>query len=412
MKNKVIELSGDKSLSHRALMLSAISKGTSKIDNLCDGLDVLSTIRCLRHCGALIQKKGETYYILSEKLTNPSKNLDCGNSGTTIRLLMGLLAGQGIRATLYGDKSLMKRPMKRIVEPLRKIGADIEFKNKKIHLNKSQLVGGNVRNHTSSAQVKSAIIMAALGSINKTKLYESYDSRDHTEIMLNHLSHNCINKVGRNIIVSPLILNSGHFCLPGDISKASFLIAYACLSANSRVTFKNLLLNPKRMGFINTLKKMGANIFIHSNSVHSGELVGSVAVKYSEKLKNIQISSSEVINMVDEIPILAVVASLSKGTMIINGVSELKHKESDRVHAIICNLNKMRVDARASNDRIIVKGNNRLHNTSIKTFSDHRIAMSFYIASLLSRGGAMFDDLECINISFPDFFDKLDEITL
>ena len=412
MKNKVIELSGDKSLSHRALMLSAISKGVSKIGNLCDGLDVLSTISCLRRCGVLIQKKEETYYVISEKFINPSQNLNCGNSGTTIRLLIGLLAGQGISATLYGDESLMKRPMDRIINPLRKMGANIEFKNKKIHLNKSQLIGGNIHNQTSSAQVKSAIIMAALGAINKTNLRESHESRDHTEIMIKQLSQNCLNMAGRNIIVRPSTLKSRYFQLPGDISKASFLIAYACLSATSGVTFKNLLINPSRMGFLSILKKMGANLLIHNKRLFNGELVGNITVEPAGRLKNIQINSSDVINMIDEIPILAVMASFSKGTMIVNGVSELRLKESDRVHSIIYNLNRMRGDARAVNDKIIVRGKKSMYNTSIKTFSDHRIAMSFYIASLLSHGKATFDNLNCINISFPNFFEKIGEIRL
>ena len=189
MKHNVIKLSGDKSLSHRALMLSSIARGKSKIKNLCDGLDVSSTIDCLRLCGASIQKRDQVYYINSENLSCPSKHLNCGNSGTTIRLLAGLLAGQGISATLYGDKSLMSRPMNRVITPLIKMGANIVCQNNKISIKKSKIFGGKIINETSSAQVKSAIIMAALGSINKTKLCELNDSRDHTEKLLKFLKY-------------------------------------------------------------------------------------------------------------------------------------------------------------------------------------------------------------------------------
>ena len=410
MKHNVIKLSGDKSLSHRALMLSSIARGKSKIENLCDGLDVSSTIDCLRLCGASIQKRDQVYYINSENLSCPSKHLNCGNSGTTIRLLAGLLAGQGISATLYGDKSLMSRPMNRVIAPLIKMGANIVCQNNKISIKKSKIFGGKIINETSSAQVKSAIIMAALGSINKTKLCELNDSRDHTEIMIEYLSNNCLKKIGRNIIIKPTIIRSRNFIIPGDISKASFLIGYSCLSNQSQITFKNLLVNPLRMGFVLALKRMGADISVIKKFRLNGELIGDVVVNPSKKLKNIQISSEEVVKMIDEVPILAVIASFSSGVMEINGISELKLKESNRVNAIIHNLNEMGVIALEEKDKIVIKGKKKLYNTSIKTFSDHRIAMSFYIASLFSFGRASFDDLDCIDISFPSFFKKLKEI--
>jgi len=412
MKNKTIVLSGDKSISHRALMVSSISKGVNRITNLCNGRDVASTISCLRLCGAKIERRAKSYVISTSRLSKPAEPLDCGNSGTTIRLLSGLLAGQGVEATLYGDDSLMNRPMGRIINPLSKMGAKIENRDNKIIVKRASIKGGNIDNNTSSAQVKSSIILAGLGAKNKTILNESYDSRDHTERMLNyHSAHSIYANEGR-ILINPSDLSSKDLEIPGDISKASFLIAYACLLKGASITLKNVSINPYRIGFIRTLIKMEADIAIDNKKNKYGEPIGDIHVKYSSRLKNIRVTAQNVRDMIDEIPILAVVASFSKGVMIIDGVSELKLKESDRVFSITSNLRSMGVDIRESKESIMIKGQINLYNTNIKTFSDHRIAMAFYIASLLAKRTAKIDDLDCIDISFPDFFDKIREISL
>ena len=407
---KKIRLSGDKSISHRALMIASISNGVTQISNLCNGQDVKSTIDCLKACGADISKDRGSYIVGSSSLFNPDKSLNCKNSGTTMRLIAGLLAGQGIVATLYGDASLMKRPMNRIIEPLKKLGANIDYIDNQIILKKSSINGGQVLNPTPSAQVKSSIILAALGARGDTFLTESYNSRDHTERMLSFYSPNCIEVINKEVKISPFPIEIKNIEIPGDTSKASFLIAYACLTPESDVIIKNILINPARMGFINTLKRMGANISIGNKKIKYGEPVGDIHVQYSSRLKNVYVSAQNVRDMIDEIPILCIVAALSKGIMEIKGVSELKLKESNRVLAIASNLKKMSCDIREKEDSVMIKGQNYLYNTNIITFSDHRIAMAFYIASFFAKHTMVLDDLECIKVSFPDFFDKLGEI--
>ena len=412
INQKKIRLSGDKSISHRALMLSSISSGASRLSNLCDGADVESTINCLKACGASINKNGEFYTVNSNSLSNPNSPLNCRNSGTTMRLLTGLLAGQKIEALLYGDASLSKRPMDRIIEPLKKMGANLDYINNQIVLKKSSIRGGKISNPTPSAQVKSSIILAGLSGEAGTVLTESYSTRDHTEKMISFYSPNSVQSIEKEITINPSELEIKNMEIPGDISKASFLIAYACLMPRADVLFENILINPRRMGFINTLKRMGANITTENKRIKYGELVGDISAKYSSRLKNTHISNQNVRDMIDEIPILSVVAALSKGIMTISGLSELKLKESNRILAIASNLKAMGCDVRENNNNIVIKGQNYLYNTSITTFSDHRIAMAFHIASFFAKHTMVLDDPECIKVSFPDFFDKLEEIKI
>ena len=410
INQKKIRLSGDKSISHRALMLSSISSGASRLSNLCDGADVESTINCLKACGASIDKNGKFYTVNSNSLSNPNNPLNCRNSGTTMRLLTGLLAGQKIEAVLYGDASLSKRPMDRIIEPLKKMGANLDYINNQIILKKSSIRGGTISNPTPSAQVKSSIILAGLSGEARTVLTESYSTRDHTEKMISFYSPNSVQSIEKEITINPSELEIKNMEIPGDISKASFLIAYACLMPRADVLFENILINPRRMGFINTLKRMGANITTENKRIKYGELVGDIHTKYSSRLKNIHVSDQNVRDMIDEIPILSVVAALSKGIMTISGLSELKLKESNRILAIASNLKAMGCDVRENNNSIMIKGQNYLYNTNIITFSDHRIAMAFHIASFFAKHTMVLDDSECIKVSFPDFFDKLEDI--
>ena len=407
---KKIQLTGDKSISHRALMLAAITGGTTQIKNLCNSEDLQSTIDCLRACGVNILKNKKTHIIDSDSLSNPSIPLNCGNSGTTIRLLTGLLAGQNIEASLYGDASLMKRPMDRVIDPLKKMGANADWTNNQIVLKKSFIKGGEILNPTSSAQVKSSIILAALGGEAKTILTESYNTRDHTERMISFYNPNSIQSLAHEITITPSKLGINSMEIPGDISKASFFIAYACLTPGSNIVLENILINPRRIGFISALKEMGANITIDNKKIKYGEPVGNVHVKYKSRLKNIRVRAKSVRDMVDEIPILSIVAALSRGVMSIEGLSELKLKESNRVLAITSNLKAMGSDIRENNNNIMIKGQKYLYNTNINTFSDHRIAMAFYIGSFFAKHTMILDNIECIKVSFPDFFEKLEEI--
>jgi len=410
--NGKIKLSGDKSISHRALMIASISKGVSRISNLCNSQDVLSTIDCLKSCKADIVQDGQDYLVKSSSLSKPLNPLNCGNSGTTIRLMAGLLAGQGVDAELYGDKSLMSRPMDRIIKPLKEMGVDIKFKDKKIVLKKSNISSVSIKNTIPSAQVKSSIILAALGSRGKTSLHESYDTRDHTERMLQFISRNSIDINNNKIVVNKGLLSSENFIIPADISKASFIIACACLAPNSNLIIEDLLFNPGRTGFIDSLNKMGADIEIYNKKVRHNEPVVDIKVKYAGQLKNIHISSSKIPSMIDEVPILSVIGAFSKGVMKISGLKELRFKESDRISSILYNLKSMGADVISKEDSLMIKGRKYLYNTNIKTFYDHRIAMAFYVASLFSKRKAILDDIKCIDISFPDFFDKIKEISV
>ena len=409
--NEEIKLSGDKSISHRALMLASISRGTTRISNLCNGNDVKSTIDCLRNCGVEIYQDGKDYIVKSSTLLNPNKSLNCGNSGTTIRLLSGLLSGQGITADLYGDKSLMSRPMDRIITPLKKMGANISFKNDKIILKKSKINSISINNELPSAQVKSCIILASLGGSGQVNLNESYNTRDHTERMVQLLSKDSLFSDNQNITIKKSVLQSQNMIIPGDISKASFIIAYACLKPDSDIIFKDILVNSSRMGFVNCLKKMGANIQLDNKKIRHNEPVADIRVQYNGQLKNINISDSDIPGMIDEVPILSVVGAFSNGVMQINGLKELRFKESNRVLSILHNLKSMGSNVLYKQNALLIKGKKYLYNTKIKTFSDHRIAMAFYIASLFSKGRAVFDDIDCIDISFPDFFDKIKEVS-
>ena len=410
--NGKIKLSGDKSISHRALMIASISKGVSRISNLCNSQDVLSTINCLKNCKADIVQDGQDYLVKSSSLSKPLNPLNCGNSGTTIRLMAGLLAGQGVDAELYGDKSLMNRPMDRIIKPLNQMGVDIKFKDKKIVLKKSNISPTSIKNKIPSAQVKSSIILAALGSRGEISLHESYNTRDHTERMLQFISRNSIDINDNKIVVKKGFLNSENFIIPADISKASFIIACACLAPNSNLIIEDVLFNPGRIGFIDSLNKMGADIEIYNKKVRHNEPVVDIKVKYAGQLKNIHISSSKIPSMIDEIPILSVIGALSKGVMKISGLKELRFKESDRISSILYNLKSMGADVISKEDSLMIKGRKYLYNTNIKTFYDHRIAMAFYVASLFSKRKAILDDIKCIDISFPDFFNKIKEISV
>ena len=410
--NGKIKLSGDKSISHRALMIASISKGISRISNLCNSQDVLSTINCLKKCKADIVQDGQDYLVKSSSLSKPLNPLNCRNSGTTIRLMAGLLAGQGVDAELYGDRSLMSRPMDRIIKPLNQMGVDIKFKDKKIVLKKSNISPTSIKNKIPSAQVKSSIILAALGSRGKISLHESYNTRDHTERMLQFISRNSIDINDNKIVVKKGFLNSENFIIPADISKASFIIACACLAPNSNLIIEDVLFNPGRTGFIDSLNKMGADIKIYNKKVRHNEPVVDIKVKYAGQLKNIHISSSKIPSMIDEIPILSVIGALSKGVMKISGLKELRFKESDRISSILYNLKSMGADIISKEDSLMIKGRKYLYNTNIKTFYDHRIAMAFYVASLFSKRKAILDDIKCIDISFPDFFDKIKEISV
>jgi 3-phosphoshikimate 1-carboxyvinyltransferase len=408
-----IEIPGDKSISHRALIFAALSDGICNISNISKGLDVKSTRRSLSLCGIKSTADSVFTTVAGGDLVNPDQPLDCGNSGTTARLLLGLLAGKGINAWFIGDNSLISRPMKRVIEPLEKMGCEIRSTDERlpISISNSPINGIYYTLPVPSAQVKSAIIFAGLGAQNTTTIIEPLKSRDHTEIMLNNLGGD-IQISGDTIKIQPLTkpLKSFDIIVPGDPSSAAFFIAAAVLIPNSDLIIKNILLNPTRIGFINVLTRMGANIEIVDQRGAGGEMIGDILVRYSQ-LSGITLSKSDIPGIIDELPILAIVASQAKGISEIRGAGELRVKESDRISAIYKNLIKLGAKITEFDDGFKIEGPCKLSGGKIETHNDHRIAMAFSIAGLISEGKVQIDTPECVSVSFPEFFSLLKSVT-
>lgn len=408
-----IDLPGDKSISHRSLMISALSQGVSRISNLSKGNDIISTINCLKACGIKIKYHDEDMVVDGGKFSNPDSDLDCGNSGTTVRLLMGLLIGQGISATFTGDRSLLKRPMLRIIKPLELMGARIEHNDGKlpIKINSKKLKGIQYSSTIASAQIKSSIILAGLGSKGTTAYTEPFKSRDHTEIMLKNLGTN-ISTQGLKTTLKPLIkpLKSMQIKIPGDPSSAAFFAGAVALIPGSRITINNLLNNPTRNAFFLVLKEMGVGINYINEKINDGENVADLEV-YFRKIKSAKILEQNIPNIIDEIPILAILATQAEGRTVIKGAKELRYKECDRIHAICSNLKKMNANILELDDGFIIEGPSKLIGARVNTYGDHRIAMAFSIAGLISKEPVILDNQDCVSISFPNFFQKLKEVT-
>jgi len=403
---------GDKSISHRSLMFAALCNGKSKISNLSTGKDVQSTKNCLKDCGINIYIENLDHIIIGGKFKNPTKELDCGNSGTTARLLSGLLAGQNINATLIGDSSLSNRPMKRIIEPLKSMGLEFSSKNFTLPLTikSSKLNGINYNSPIASAQVKSAIILAAIGSNKPTTFTEPVLSRNHTEIMLKSIGVS-INSTQLKTTVSKIKtkLKPFNFLVPGDPSSAAFFAGAACMIKNSSLILKSISGNNTRLGIFSILKKMGATILKSNPRNILGEKIIDITVQ-NKTLNGISISKDQIPSIIDEIPIIAIVASQAKGKTKITGAKELRFKESDRISSVVLNLKNMGADITELEDGMIINGPKKLKGTFIKTYHDHRIAMAFEIASLVANGNNELDSIDCVDISYPEFFKTLNKI--
>jgi len=409
--NGEISLPGDKSISHRSLMFASLTDGECIIHNISTGEDVESTRKCLAQCGIESHKEGSKVCINGGVFSDPSEPLDCGNSGTTIRLLAGLLAGQRVRAEFIGDESLTKRPMNRIISPLSKMGVGIESNKGSLPLKiKPVKVNGiSFIPPVASAQVKSCVILAALGAEGETVIEEKIKTRDHTEIMLTELgaplSSNCNVKVHR----LESFLRPFEITVPGDPSSAAFFAAAAALIPNSSITIKNVLANPTRIGFFQLLQKMGTGVEWQNMRKECGEWVGDVHI-YSQPLNGIDITSEMVPSVIDEIPIIAILATQADSPSTVSGAEELRVKECDRIKAVCENLSAMGGQVIEKKDGFIINQSDSLFNTNIKTYGDHRIAMSFTIAGLLTPKRNKLDDENCINISFPEFNSILQQV--
>ncbi|CEK39330.1 3-phosphoshikimate 1-carboxyvinyltransferase [[Clostridium] sordellii] len=409
------KLIGDKSISHRSIMFSSIAKGSTKISNFLMGQDCLSTINCFRKMGVDIDIDQNNVIVKGRGLRGlkrPSDILDVGNSGTTIRLMMGILAGNEFESTIVGDGSIGRRPMKRVTDPLRLMGCEIEGKDDAnytpITIKGGNLTGIDYKMPVASAQVKSSIILASLYANSPSTIIEKAKSRNHTEIMLNSFGAD-IKSNDLNINITPIdeLYSIGDISVPGDISSAAFIIVAASIVKGSEVTILNVGLNETRTGILDVLKNMNGNFEVFNRRLVGGELVGDIVVRYSEDLASTTIDSDLIPRLIDEIPVIAVLATQANGDTIIKDAKELKVKESNRIQAVVDNLKRMGADIEELEDGMIIKGKRKLKGAKISTFNDHRIAMAFSIAGLICESDVELDNTMCIDISFPGYFELL-----
>lgn len=415
--NATITVPGDKSISHRALMLGAIAQGRTVIKNLSPAVDCQSTIRCLRQLGIAIARADQHTVTVDgcglHGLSEPKNVLDAGNSGTTARLLCGILAGQPFLSIITGDDSLRSRPMDRILRPLTQMGA-LALARGDDRLLPLAIRGGHLqpisyRPPVPSAQVKSAILLAALYATGQTIIDEPKPTRDHTERMLQAMGIP-LRKHGNIITVDGSREPSSiRIVVPGDISSASFFLAAAAIVPNSSITVPNVGINPTRTGFLDALRTMGASLTISNTREASNEPVADVTCTTSS-LRSITLEGDAIPRLIDEIPIIAVLATQAEGVTIIRNAEELRVKESDRIAGIASELSRLGAKIKPTPDGFIIEGPTPLRGARCQSYNDHRIAMALAIAGLVAKSETTIDDADCVDISFPGFFQLLDQV--
>ncbi len=403
-----IEIPADKSITHRAFMFSSLTKGKCKISNFSKGADCMSTLQIVKQLGCSVEYVNDKELIIDSKdaLKNPLEPLNCGNSGTTTRLMTGILAGQNFTCTLYGDESLSKRPMKRVIAPLELMGAKFNHKDYKlpIEIAGSKLHGIDYVSPLASAQVKSCILLAGLNAEGITSFTEPYKSRNHTELMFEYMGAD-IKIEGNRVCVSKSQLNPVDIDVCGDISSAAFFIVAALIVPGSDITIKNVGINETRRGIIDVLKSMNGNIEILNERVVSNEKVADLRVKSSD-LKATTIKGSIIPSLIDEIPVLAVAATQADGITVIKDAGDLRNKEADRITAVRTELQKIGANIEELNDGFIINGKTELTGgCETECYHDHRIAMSLYVAGLICKKPIKINQFQWVNISFPEFLD-------
>jgi 3-phosphoshikimate 1-carboxyvinyltransferase len=426
-----MKMPGDKSISHRAAMIAALAEGTSRVRNFSTSADCNSTLSCLKELGVSIVREGADLLIHgvgSDGFRLPRGPLDCGNSGTTMRLLAGILAGQNFESTLTGDVSLRSRPMARIIEPLQMMGASISSDASRAPLvihGRKPLRAISYELRVASAQLKSCILLAGLNAVGRTEVMENEVTRDHTERMLRgsgvQIESRAVERQGEDagfvIINGPARFGARDICVPGDISSAAYFIAAAALLPGSSLQVKEVGVNPTRVLFLKQLHALGLDVEISDTREESNEPVGLIRVHGSEK----QTSSEEfdspmmiqgliVPRLIDELPLLAVVGSQIEGGIEIRDAAELRVKESDRIAMTTTNLRAIGAAVEEFDDGLRVSGRAKLHGAKIDSGGDHRIAMAFAVAGLIADGETEIEDAECVAVSFPEFFDLLDSV--
>lgn len=408
---------GDKSISHRAVMFGSIAKGTTEIHGFLQGADCLSTISCFEKMGISIENKGETVLVHGKGLRGlkkPETILDCGNSGTTTRLISGILSAQDFDVTLTGDASIQKRPMRRIMEPLSLMGADIKslkgndcapllIHGKKLH-------GIRYTSKVASAQVKSSILLAGLYADGETAVTEPYVSRNHSELMLKLFGADVWSENTTAFIRPATELYGTRVLVPGDISSAAYFIAAGLMVPGSEILIKNVGINPTRDGLISVCRKMGADITLLNVKLEEGEPTADILVRHSE-LHGTHIGGAIIPTLIDELPMIAAMACLAEGETVIADAAELKVKESNRLAVMTESLKAMGADVTETEDGMIIHGGKPLHGAEIDSHLDHRIAMTFAVTALCAEGTTKIRNAECVNISYPGFYEDLKKLS-
>ena len=402
-----IKVPGDKSISHRAVMLGSLANGVTEISGFLKGADCLSTIDCFRKMGIDIDINGENVTVHGNGLRGlkkPDEMLYTGNSGTTTRLLCGILAGQNFDTSITGDASIQKRPMGRVVKPLSMMGAKIENEYCPLYITGTKLHGIDYKMPVASAQVKTAIILAGLYADGETVIHEIEKSRDHTELMLSAMGAD-LTVDNLDITVKPTNdLTAVNVDVPGDISSAAFFLVLGAIMPNSQITVTNVGINPTRTGIIDVLKDMGADITLENVHTSAGETVANITVR-SSSLKGTKVGGDIIPRLIDELPIIAVAAVFADGQTVIKDAQELKVKETNRIRAVVDEFNKCGIDITETDDGMIINGGKSIHGADFKTYGDHRMAMSLTVLAQLADSESTLDDSDCACVSYPTFFD-------
>lgn len=411
-----ISIPGDKSISHRSIMFGSIAEGTTTIRNFLMGADCLATIDCFRSMGIAIDVSDEVVTVHGKGLhglTKPDKTLDVGNSGTTTRLISGILSGQDFDVTLSGDESLNSRPMKRIMTPLNAMGANITSVHNNgcapLSIKGSKIKAFHYDSPVASAQVKSAVLLAGLYGDGPTSVTEPAVSRNHTELMLQSFGVDVRCEGKTATVYPPETMTGQDIVVPGDISSAAYFIVAGLITPDSQITMKHVGINPTRDGIIKVCQAMGADITLSNVQDNNGEPTADITVK-SSKLHGTVIGGDLIPTLIDELPIIAVLACFAEGETVIKNAEELKVKESNRIDLMVNNLVRMGADAIATEDGMIIHGGKPLHGISINCKYDHRIAMTFSIAGINADGETVIEDAQCVDVSYPTFYDTLKQL--
>ena len=418
-----VTIPGDKSISHRSIMLGSIALGTTEITHFLEGADCLSTIDCFRKMGVEIERKPSSILVHGKGLrglTAPASTLNVGNSGTTTRLISGILSGQNCATTLSGDDSLNSRPMKRIMTPLNTMGAHIRSLNDNgcapLHIRPGALHGIHYQSPVASAQVKSAVLLAGLYADSPTSVTEPALSRNHTELMLQGFGAYVATDLHTDGTATAHVepckeLYGQQICVPGDISSAAYFIAAALLVPGSELLVKNVGTNFTRAGFLKVCKAMGADIETVSQTIEGGESRADLLVRYSH-LKGTVIEGDIIPTLIDEIPMIAIMAAFADGQTVIRDAAELKVKETNRIDTVTAGLKAMGADITPTDDGMIIEGTGHLNGASIQSYLDHRIAMAFSVAGLASDGETQIVDSQCVDVSYPEFYATLNSVSI